>query len=381
MNGRIRALATDERADLADFLGTLSPEQWRAATLCDGWSVHDVVAHVVSYDELSFGDLLRHVVSGRLHSRRINATTMAHLAGSEPSRKPLSRLRAHLEPRGLMNFAGSRVALLEGVVHHQDIRRALGAPRTGIPSERLIAALHGALRWLPTSKGFWRVRGVRLRSPPTWSSGGASGRSPGTGEGVADGDRRTVQSVLRDELDGPGRATLVARPGAGGGSDATTSRSGVRPDRAMAGLPTLLRDACGRRPDRPRGAPGTPDPSSSWALGRVSILVALARPGPPRRRHHQGTEVSTKMAQLSTRRLERFGERATVVLVDGRSPPGCRRGLTSSCVVRLRPPRRIRHPARLLDEARRLLDPNGRLCLTSITARNHRHLSRIVTSA
>ena len=59
-------LARDERADLAAFLATLTPAQWQAASLCAGWTVKDVVAHIVSYDELSAGGLLRRFVKGRI---------------------------------------------------------------------------------------------------------------------------------------------------------------------------------------------------------------------------------------------------------------------------------------------------------------------------
>ena len=47
----LKPLARDERADLAEFLATLSPEQWEAPTLCAGWRVRDVVAHMLNYDE------------------------------------------------------------------------------------------------------------------------------------------------------------------------------------------------------------------------------------------------------------------------------------------------------------------------------------------
>ena len=36
----------EQRADLADFLDTLTPEQWETPSLCDGWTVRDVAAHV-----------------------------------------------------------------------------------------------------------------------------------------------------------------------------------------------------------------------------------------------------------------------------------------------------------------------------------------------
>ena len=40
-------MATAERTDLADLLETLTPRQWEAPSLCQGWRVRDVVAHVM----------------------------------------------------------------------------------------------------------------------------------------------------------------------------------------------------------------------------------------------------------------------------------------------------------------------------------------------
>jgi uncharacterized protein (TIGR03083 family) len=35
-----------ERRSLAQFLDTLTPEQWAAPTWCDKWNVQDLVAHL-----------------------------------------------------------------------------------------------------------------------------------------------------------------------------------------------------------------------------------------------------------------------------------------------------------------------------------------------
>jgi hypothetical protein len=118
----MRRLARDERADFAAFLATLPPPpQWQAATLCAGWRVRDVAAHVISYDELGLRELLGYAARGRFWSSRINAVALA-------------RYQA----------LGCRVALVECVIHHQDVRRALGRPRV-IPPERLVTALRWAM--------------------------------------------------------------------------------------------------------------------------------------------------------------------------------------------------------------------------------------------
>ena len=48
----LMTLAYDERRDLAAFLASLTPQEWQAQSLCEAWTVKDVVAHVVSYEEL-----------------------------------------------------------------------------------------------------------------------------------------------------------------------------------------------------------------------------------------------------------------------------------------------------------------------------------------
>ena len=43
-------LFPEERAALLGLLRSLTPEQWALPTVCDGWSVKDIAAHLVSDD-------------------------------------------------------------------------------------------------------------------------------------------------------------------------------------------------------------------------------------------------------------------------------------------------------------------------------------------
>lgn len=45
-------MARAERAELAAFLTTLTLQQWETPSLCAGWSVKEVVAHMISYEDL-----------------------------------------------------------------------------------------------------------------------------------------------------------------------------------------------------------------------------------------------------------------------------------------------------------------------------------------
>lgn len=139
----VRRLARDERVDLAAFLATLSPQQWQAPTLCAGWRVRDVVAHVISYDNLSARSLLVLAAQGRFRLSQVNAAALAKY-DTHSTEQLLSLLAGNLQPKGQPAALGGLAGLVETLIHHQDIRRALAQPRA-IPAERLAPALRTAL--------------------------------------------------------------------------------------------------------------------------------------------------------------------------------------------------------------------------------------------
>jgi uncharacterized protein (TIGR03083 family) len=202
----VRRLARDERADFAAFLETLPPPQWRAPTLCAGWRVRDVAAHVISYDGLGPRELLGYAVRGRFWSSRINAIALARFRALT-SEELLALLTARLEPRGLPAALGCRVALVECVIHHQDVRRALGRPRV-VPPERLVTALRWAIIG-PDIGGLWRTRGVRVVATDLGFAAGVGPEVRGPGEALlmAIAGRRGVAR----ELSGPGQQKLATR--------------------------------------------------------------------------------------------------------------------------------------------------------------------------
>lgn len=59
-------MACEERVDLAAFLSTLPPEGWETPSLCAEWSVKDVVAHMLSYEDFGAVGLINRFVKGRI---------------------------------------------------------------------------------------------------------------------------------------------------------------------------------------------------------------------------------------------------------------------------------------------------------------------------
>lgn len=202
----VMRLAEAERRDLADFLETLDLDQWQAQSLCPEWTVHQVVAHLISYDELSRLGLVARFLKGWLGPGDVNAVGVQEYATRTPA-ELVALIRGHAVPRGLTAGFGGAIALSDGLIHHQDIRRPLDAPRE-IPSDRLVAALHMALR-SPRLPARRNARGLRLVATDIdWSSGsGPEVTGPGEAVLMAIAGR---PAALPD-LKGPGLDTLAGR--------------------------------------------------------------------------------------------------------------------------------------------------------------------------
>ena len=168
--------------------------------------MQDVVAHVLSYEELGPRQLAGRFARGALRFDRVNAVGLREYRTRSPEQL-LDLLRRHLTPTGLTAGLGGAIALTDGLIHHQDIRRPLGLPRT-VPEQRVLPALRTAL-FAPTLLGALRVRGVRLVATDVeW----AFGRGPevrGTAEALlmAIAGRRGLSA----ELSGPGRERVARR--------------------------------------------------------------------------------------------------------------------------------------------------------------------------
>ncbi|MGB3323279.1 MAG: maleylpyruvate isomerase family mycothiol-dependent enzyme [Mycolicibacterium fortuitum] len=199
----VRTLARQERQEFTDLLDGLSPQQWQAPTLCSGWTVRDVVAHTVAYLGQTRLGLTSAMLASRGQIDRLNESALRTAAGPEELR---GLMRAGVDPSGVGALYGCRVALIECLIHQQDVRRPLGLPRI-IPAGTLRASLTFA-RVSPVIGGAWRTRGLRLIATDLdWSAGhGPVIRGPGEALLLAMTGR---VGAIADELQGPGLAQLA----------------------------------------------------------------------------------------------------------------------------------------------------------------------------
>jgi len=201
-------LAEEERADLLALLQGLTPAQWDAPSLCTGWRVRDVATHVVSYDELSKAGTAATFLRGGLRPGKVNEVALERYQALEPP-GILDLIARNQRPRGLAAGFGGGIALTDGTIHHQDVRRALAMPRP-IPVVRLVPVLTFALG-APTLPSKRNAKGLRLVATDVdWTAGEGSEVS-GPGEALLMAVAGRPQAL--DELSGPGLDTLRQRVG------------------------------------------------------------------------------------------------------------------------------------------------------------------------
>ena len=205
------AVVDRERRELADLLEGLSDAQWEAPSLCAGWRVRDVAAHLT----------LAHM------SARQAALEAVRAKGSFDAMVRDTALRRAVAPReelvaALRAMAGSRrrapgvsplEPMLDLLVHGQDVTVPLGMERA-MPLE---AAVTAATRvWTspwPLSRAFRtrsRLRGLELVADDADWAVGEGLRVEGPVAAlllVLTGRSRAVQHRLR----GPGTVGLTAR--------------------------------------------------------------------------------------------------------------------------------------------------------------------------
>src|SRR5688500_15448626 len=155
-------LVRREREKLVEDLTALTDEQWALPSLCGGWTVHDVAAHLVDNARTTRLGIVVAMVRARFDFDRQNDAGVAREKGATTA-ETLDRLRAVADrrttPPGPLD---SR--LVEEVVHGEDIRRPLGI-RRDYPTETVVRALAHQLRTsVGLGGGRQRAAGVRLRA-------------------------------------------------------------------------------------------------------------------------------------------------------------------------------------------------------------------------
>jgi uncharacterized protein (TIGR03083 family) len=198
----VRSMVSAERADLVALLRTLSASEWDMASLCAGWKIRDVVAHLL-YDTIPLSWYLLVTVRYGLSADRFNAHWVAKARDLSPTQLT-DRLECSLDRHRLTKLMPA-VSLADNLIHHQDIRRPLERARV-IPTERLRQVLNHPDPFANVRR---RMRGLRFEATDLDWSQGSGPLVRGSGEAIA--LAVAGRPVVLDELDGDGVARLRTR--------------------------------------------------------------------------------------------------------------------------------------------------------------------------
>lgn len=165
------ALVAAERRSLADLLDTLTEAQWDAASLCEGWRVRDVVAHLLMEVTIGAPRLLLGMARHRFDFDRFAHHWAVAEATAEASGTLAARLRASADHRFTPPGAGPEAPLTHLVTHGQDIRRPLGVV-TPLGSDQANLTLDQLTSEKARRLHRGRLTGLSLVSTDTgWSAG------------------------------------------------------------------------------------------------------------------------------------------------------------------------------------------------------------------
>ncbi|WP_240930613.1 maleylpyruvate isomerase family mycothiol-dependent enzyme [Isoptericola sp. BMS4] len=143
MTTSLTGIQERERAALVADLRGLAPEQWRGPTLCDGWDVEEVVAHLGAAATSTLWRWVRSMVGARFDTDLHNRRRLEAFRGATPE-QTLDRFAA--AGTIALPFANSPAGLGELVVHAEDVRRPLGLAHTPDPDGLLAVARFFASR-------------------------------------------------------------------------------------------------------------------------------------------------------------------------------------------------------------------------------------------
>lgn len=176
-----------ERGRLAALLAGLSPEQWGRSTLCAGWRVREVVAHMSAPFHTSPLRIVTGIARAGFNYDRYAARAAPADTARLDDGELLAILQANLRTPWPRSAGGEVAGLSHDVIHGLDITEALGLDR--VPPERvarvLAATTPRSLRYFGVDLGGQRLVATDADAAIGSSAGTVAGADAAIGaEGV-----------------------------------------------------------------------------------------------------------------------------------------------------------------------------------------------------
>ena len=180
--------AQSERAELADLLDQVGPE---APTLCEGWTSHDLAAHlwIRETDPVGAGGIVARPLAGILDRRMVETKARC------PYPELVDKVRNGPARFSVFAIPGvdEGANTIEYFVHHEDVRRAGDEPRSA--------------RTLPEDVEGWLWRRLKLLARAQFRRAKVGVVLEREGARDADGEPETIRATAGAHI-----VTVVGRP-------------------------------------------------------------------------------------------------------------------------------------------------------------------------
>lgn len=179
-----------DRQELVALCKTLTPEEWNAPSLCEGWRVRDVVAHIIGGQK----DIVTYFTSGSKANQKM-VDKRRDISTAELVRQ-LEEISS--KPNFLLKISGA-IFLYDNWVHQQDIRWPLHKDRTQDPERLKIILSVGKGR---ANKNLTEHNQKLVATDLDWQLGDGSDEIKGSAEALAMFLARRRKAAL-ERLNGP----------------------------------------------------------------------------------------------------------------------------------------------------------------------------------
>jgi uncharacterized protein (TIGR03083 family) len=180
----IRDMIAAERTDLAEVLAGLPAAKWDEPTLCAGWRVREVVAHITMPFRYSRRRFVLELARSRGKFNAMADRCARHDAAVMSPDELAAALGSNASHPWQPPGGGYEGALTHDVIHGLDITEALGLARR-VPEDRLRVVLPNLAT--PKALGFFGVdlSGIELRASDTGWTFGSGTPLTGTAQDLA----------------------------------------------------------------------------------------------------------------------------------------------------------------------------------------------------
>lgn len=204
----IGSMIASERASTADALDALDASDFDKPSLCGGWTVRDVVAHMTASALMTSGGFFVKLASSGFSFDKMVGKDVAALEGENDDGQLRALFRSRISTTN--GPPGPKQARLgEVMIHSEDIFRSLGSGYRDHPVEHMVALadFYKGSSLIVGAKG--RIAGLHLTATDTdWSTGsGPEVSGPLMGLIMA----MTGRKAALADLSGEGVATLQSR--------------------------------------------------------------------------------------------------------------------------------------------------------------------------